>query len=127
MTFSAAQTGAKAGVGWRYLPKRVGFAAKIETPKEVYPHDFLNAPDELDIVIYSQKDGDRLVVHLLDRDESRASLDGITLRVNGMRPIKAVYRPGGKPLAPAGCTVSLGKFDVYDMVVVEFAAKVGEY
>ena len=87
----------------------------------------LNAPDELDLVIYSQKNGDRLVVHLLDRDESRASLDGVSLRINGTRPIKAVYRPGGKPLAPAGRTVALGKFDVYDMVVVEFAAKNGEY
>ena len=82
--------------------------------------DLLNAPDELDLVIYSQKNGDRLVVHLLDRDESRASLDGVTLRINGNRKIKAVYRPGGKPLTPAGRTVSLGKFDVYDMIVVDF-------
>ena len=89
--------------------------------------DLLNAPEELDLVIYSQKNGDRLVVHLLDRDESRASLDGVSLRINGTRPIKAVYRPGGKPLAPVGRTVALGKFDVYDMVVVEFAAKNGEY
>ena len=82
--------------------------------------DLENAPEELDLVIYSQKGGDRLVVHLLDRDESRASLDGVSLRINGSRPIKAVYRPGGKPLPLAGRTVSLGKFDVYDMVVVEF-------
>ena len=82
--------------------------------------DLLNAPEELDLVIYSQKNGDRLVVHLLDRDESRDSLSGVSLRINGTRPIKAVYRPGGKPFAPAGRTVSLGKFDVYDMVVVEF-------
>ena len=41
MTFSAAQTNVKTGVGERYLPKRVGLAAKIETPKEVSPHDFL--------------------------------------------------------------------------------------
>ncbi len=40
MTFSAAQTSAKAGVGERYLPKIVGLAAKIETPNEVSPHDF---------------------------------------------------------------------------------------
>ena len=32
---------AKAGGGERYLPKRVGLAAKIETSKEVSPHDFL--------------------------------------------------------------------------------------
>ena len=82
--------------------------------------DLLNAPDELDLVIYSQKNGDRLVVHLLDRDESRASLDGVTLRINGNRKIKAVYRPGAKPLQPAGRTVALGKFDVYDMLVVDF-------
>ena len=41
MTFSAAHTSAKAGVEERYLPKRVGSAAKIETPNEVSPHDFL--------------------------------------------------------------------------------------
>ena len=41
MTFSAAQTGAKAGVGERYLPKRVELAAKIETSNEVSPHDFV--------------------------------------------------------------------------------------
>ena len=41
MTFSTAQTSAKAGGGERYLPKRVGLAAKIETSKEVSPHDFL--------------------------------------------------------------------------------------
>ena len=40
MTFSAAQTGAKAGGGERYLLKRVGLAAKIETSNEVSPHDF---------------------------------------------------------------------------------------
>ena len=41
MTFSAAQTSAKAGAGWRYLLKRVELAAKIETSKEVSPHDLL--------------------------------------------------------------------------------------
>ena len=40
MTFSAVQTSAKAGVVGRYLPKRVGLAAKIETSKEVSPHNF---------------------------------------------------------------------------------------
>ena len=40
ITFSAAQTGAKAGVEERYLPKRALLAAKIETSKEVSPHDF---------------------------------------------------------------------------------------
>ena len=40
MTFSAAQTSAKTGVGERYLPKIVGLAAKIETSNEVSPHDF---------------------------------------------------------------------------------------
>ena len=37
MTFSVAQTSAKAGVGERYLLKRVRFATKIETSKEVSP------------------------------------------------------------------------------------------
>ena len=43
MSYSAAQTSAKAGVEERYLPKRVGLAAKIETSKEVSPHDFLSS------------------------------------------------------------------------------------
>ena len=46
MTFSVAQTSAKAGVGERYLPKRVRFAAKIETPNEVSPHDFQDSRPE---------------------------------------------------------------------------------
>ena len=40
MTFSVAQTSVKAGIGERYLPKRVLLAAKIETSNEVSPHDF---------------------------------------------------------------------------------------
>jgi DNA repair exonuclease SbcCD nuclease subunit len=56
----------------------------------------------------------------LDRSETGRTLEGVSLRVNGDRPVKAVYRPGGKPLALADRTASLGKFDVYDMVVVEF-------
>ena len=44
MTFSAVQTGAKAGVGERYLPKRVELAAKIETPNEVSPRLIQDAP-----------------------------------------------------------------------------------
>ena len=40
MTFSAAHTSAKAGVGERYMLKRALLASKIETPKEVFPHDF---------------------------------------------------------------------------------------
>lgn len=38
MTFSAVQTGAKAGGGEHYLPKRALLAAKIKTSKEVSPH-----------------------------------------------------------------------------------------
>ena len=59
-------------------------------------------------------------MHLLDRDESRTSLDGVSLCINGDCPIKAVYRPGGKPLALSGRTAALGKFDVYAMLVVDF-------
>ena len=92
----------------------------MSATSKVQPVDVLNSPDELELTVYEQKDGNRLVVHLLDRDESRTSLDGVSLCINGDRPIKAVYRPGGKPLALAGRTVALGKFDVYDMVVVDF-------
>lgn len=60
-------------------------------------------------------------MHLLDRDERRDSLDGVSLRINGTRPVKAVYRPGGTPLALANRMVALGKFAVYDMIVVEFS------
>ena len=45
---------AKAGVGWRYLLKRVGLAAKIETPKEVSPHDW-NGETPLAVVILAAK------------------------------------------------------------------------
>ena len=37
MSYSAAQTSAKAGVEERYLLKRAGLSAKIETSKEVSP------------------------------------------------------------------------------------------
>ena len=84
------------------------------------PVDVLNAPDELELTVYEQKGGDRLVVHLLDRDERRDSLDGVSLRINGTRQIKAVHRPGGTPLALSNRMVALGKFAVYDMIVVEF-------
>ena len=63
----------------------------------------------------------RLVVHILDRSETGRDVTGASLRINGDRPVKAVYRPGGKPLAITDRTVALDKFNVYDMVVVEFA------
>ena len=82
--------------------------------------DLLGAPKDLDVVAYSQNGGDRLVVHMLDYDTSRMEIPSVTLRINGNRAIKAAYRPGAKPLAPAGRTVRLGKLSVYDMVVVDF-------
>ena len=82
--------------------------------------DLLGAPKDLDVVAYSQNGGDRLVVHMLDYDTSRMEIPSVTLRINGNRRIKAAYRPGAKPLAPAGRTVRLGKLSVYDMVVVDF-------
>ena len=87
---------------------------------KVQPVDVLNAPADVEMTVYEQNGGDRLVVHLLDRSETGRTLEGVSLRVNGDRPVKAVYRPGGKPLALADRTATLGKFDVYDMVVVEF-------
>ena len=82
--------------------------------------DLLGAPKDLDMAIYSQNGGKRLVIHLLDYDTSRMEIPSVTLRINGNRRIKAAYRPGAKPLAPVGRTVRLGKTSVYDMVVVDF-------
>ena len=85
--------------------------------------DLLGAHKDVEITVYSQKGGDRLVVHLLDYDVKSKAVDGASLRINGTRPIKAVYRPGWSgehaQLPVKGRTVALGKFDVYDMVVVE--------
>ena len=86
--------------------------------------DLLDAPKDVEITTYSQNDGDRLVVHLLDYDVKSKSVEGMSLRINGDRPIKAVYRPGWNgertKLSAVGRTIALGTFSVYDMVVVEF-------
>lgn len=82
--------------------------------------DLVCAPKDLDMAVYSQNDGKRLVIHLLDYDTTRAEISGVTLKINGDSPIKAVYRPGAKPLAPTGRSVRLGVVKAYDMVVVDF-------
>ena len=82
------------------------------------PVDAIGLPLEVEMVVYEQEG--RLVVHILDRSETGRDVTGASLRINGDRPIKAVYRPGGKPLAITDRTVALDKFNVYDMVVVEF-------
>jgi hypothetical protein len=85
--------------------------------------DLLGAHKDVEITVYSQNGGDRLVVHLLDYDVKSKAVDGASLRINGTRPIKAVYRPGWSgehvQLPVKGRTVALGTFNVYDMVVVE--------
>ena len=85
--------------------------------------DLLNAPKDVEITTYSQNGGDRLVVHLLDYDVKSKSVEDMSLRINGDRPIKAVYRPGwngeSTKLQSVGRTVALGTFSVYDMVVIE--------
>ena len=85
--------------------------------------DLLGAPKDLDIAVFSQNGGQRLVVHLLDYDTSRRTTDGVSLRINGDRPIRSVCRVGENGLQPlhvAGRTVALGSVEVYDMAVVEF-------
>ena len=82
--------------------------------------DLVGAHKDVELTVYSQNGGDRLVVHLLDYDVKSEKVSGASLRINGSRPIKAVYRPGGKRFAPSGRTVALGTFEVYDMIVVEF-------
>ena len=86
--------------------------------------DLLDASKDLDMVVYSQEDGKRLVVHLLDNDVSREEFAGASLRINGDRPIKAVYSPGWngerEPLVLVGRTAALGPVNVYKMAVVEF-------
>ena len=66
---------------------------------------------------------DRYIVSKMEqtsRHRIQLALEAQYVRV-GDRPVKAVYRPGGKPLAITDRTVALDKFNVYDMVVVEFA------
>ncbi len=82
--------------------------------------DLPGAPKELDVAVYSQNGGKRLVVHLLDYDTSRSEIADVALRINGKRPIRAVYRPGGERLPVSDRTVRLGTVSVYDMAVVEF-------
>ena len=85
--------------------------------------DLIDAPKDLDIAVFSQRDGARLVVHLLDYDTSRKATDIVSLRINGDKPIKSVCRVGENELQPLpveGRTVALGKVEVYDMVVVDF-------
>jgi len=82
--------------------------------------DLAGASKEVELTAYSQAGGKRLVVHLLDYDVKSESVSGASLRINGTRPVKAVYRPGAGLLAHDGRTVALGTFKVYDMVVVEF-------
>ena len=86
--------------------------------------DLLGAHKDVEITVYSQNDGDRLVVHLLDYDVKSKAVDGASLRINGTKPIKAVYRPGWSgehaQLPVNGRTVALGTFNAYDMIVVEF-------
>ena len=78
----------------------------------------------LDMVVYSQNGGKRLVVHLLDCDVKNKAVSGVSLRINGDRPIKAVYSPGWngerEPLVLVGRTAALGPVNVYKMAVVEF-------
>ena len=86
--------------------------------------DLLNASKNLDMLVYSQNGGKRLVVHLLDNDVNNKEVSGVSLRINGDRPVKAVYSPGWNgertDLPLSGRAVALGTFEVYDMVVVEF-------
>ena len=76
------------------------------------------------MLVYSQNGGKRLVVHLLDNDVNNKEVSGVSLRINGDRPVKAVYSPGWNgertDLPLNGRAVALGTFEVYDMVVVEF-------
>ena len=81
------------------------------------PVDAVGFPLDVEMVVYEQKG--RLVVHLLDRSETGRAVTGASLRINGDRPIKAVYRPGGAKLAIADRMVALGTISVYNMLVVE--------
>ena len=84
--------------------------------------DLLNAPKDLDMAVFSQNGGRRLVLHLLDYDTTRQAIDGVSLRINGDKPIKAVYRVGDEarqPMPVAGREVALGRIGIYDMLVVE--------
>ena len=89
--------------------------------------DLLNASKEVEVTVYVQNGGRRLVVHLLDYDVNNKAVEGASLRINGTRPVKSVYRVGaGTPEKKSvlnidsNRTVELGRFEAYDMIVVEF-------
>lgn len=86
--------------------------------------DLPGAPKDLDVAVYSQEGGARLVVHLLDYDTSRREIPGVVLEINGKRPVREAYRPGTggsrTALPLAGRTMRLGDVAAYDTVVVEF-------
>ena len=121
---------------WEMKPKRFDFWPGVretyeKLAREGLAHagaetvvDLVNASKMLDMVVYSQNGGKRLVVHLLDCDVKNKAVSGASLRINGNGRIKSVYRPGmaGERTAMHldGRTVALGTFEVYDMVVVEF-------
>ncbi len=121
---------------WEMKPKKIDFWPGVRETYEKIARDglahagtspavdLLGASTDLDMALYSQDGGRRLVVHLLDCDVNRCKVSGSSLRINGNRAIKGVYRPGmageRTPLALDGRTVALGDFEVYDMVCVEF-------
>ena len=82
--------------------------------------DLLGASKDVEITVYSQDDGRRLVVHLLDYDVNNREVAGASLRVNGTRPIKSVGHPDGAALARDGRMVRLDTFHAYDVVIVDF-------
>ena len=82
--------------------------------------DLLGASKDVEITVYSQDDGRRLVVHLLDYDVNNREVAGASLRVNDTRPIKSVGHPDGAALARDGRMVRLDTFHAYDVVVVDF-------
>ena len=89
--------------------------------------DLLNASKEVEVTVYVQDGGRRLVVHLLDYDVNNKAVEGASLRINGTRPVKSVYRVGADTPEKKSVlnidsnrTVELGRFEAYDMIVVEF-------
>lgn len=77
---------------------------------------------EIEVTPEIQKDGARLVVHLLDYDAKRkGQVKGASLTVGGARPIKRAFYPDTKTeIRVKDRTVTLRPFEVYDFVAVEF-------
>ena len=114
---------------WEMMPNRFTFWPGVtESLEKAFagsgsePRVTLAGADgEVAVTCYDQPERNRLVVHLLDYDATRAKVSGVKLSVAGARPIRRVWYPDAKgELKVKDRTVALRAFHAYDMLAVEF-------